>query len=232
MRAAADAQAESADRLFPTRLALAFDSPEVREWPIEALGNAGEVVSGVTLGRKLNGQATRSVAYLRVANVKDGHLDLVDVSTVEATEAEIAKLRLLRGDLLLTEGGDPDKLGRGTIWAEQVKECIHQNHIFRLRLDRTRFVPGFVSFQIGSRYGKAYFARHAKQTTGIATINQRVLRGFPLLVPPLSVQTRVADDLHRAHAADASLRDALKQRGHLADALRKAILRRAFSGIL
>ena len=32
---------------------------------------------------------------------------------------------------------------------------------------------------------------HAKQTTGIATINQRVLAAFPLMVPPLHEQERV-----------------------------------------
>jgi type I restriction enzyme S subunit len=230
MRAAADAEADSADCLFATRLAMVFDSHEAREWPVEMLGDAGEIVSGVALGRKLNGRATRPVAYLRVANVKDGCLDLADVYTVEATEAEIAKLQLLRGDLLLTEGGDPDKLGRGAVWAEQLEECIHQNHIFRLRLDRERFVPEFVSFQLGSRYGKAYFARHAKQTTGIATINQRVLREFPLMAPPIAVQRRVADGLCRARAAGARLRDSLGQEGSLADALPASLLRRAFSG--
>jgi len=230
MRAATDTQAESAEHLFPTRLALTFDSRDARSWPVATLGDTGEIVSGVTLGRRLNGQATRPVAYLRVANVKDGRLDLAEVYTVEATESEIAKLRLRRGDLLLTEGGDPDKLGRGALWAEQVDECIHQNHIFRLRLDRERFVPEFVSFQLGSRYGKAYFARHAKQTTGIATINQRVLRGFPLMVPPVAVQQRVADDLCAAQAAEASLRNRVEHQRCLADALPASLLRLAFSG--
>ena len=55
---------------------------------------------------------------MRVANVKDGHLDLSSVYEIEATEAEIDRLRLRPGDLILTEGGDPDKLGRGCVWAE------------------------------------------------------------------------------------------------------------------
>jgi type I restriction enzyme S subunit len=60
-------------------------------------------------------------------------LDLSDVYEIEASEEEIEKLRLRVGDLLLTEGGDADKLGRGTLWRGELPLCIHQNHIFRVR---------------------------------------------------------------------------------------------------
>lgn len=83
-------------------------SEAIGNWPVYRLEDVSEIVSGITLGRSVGESITRSVPYLRVANVKDGRLDLSDVKTVEATEAEIAKLTLRRGDLLLTEGGDPD----------------------------------------------------------------------------------------------------------------------------
>lgn len=96
------------------------------------------------------------------------------------------------GDLLLTEGGDLDKLGRGACWREQLPVCIHQNHIFRVRFSKANYDEDFVSWQVGSPYGKAYFLAHAKKTTGIASINQKVLGSFPLLSPPLSQQREVA----------------------------------------
>ncbi|MDO9227699.1 MAG: restriction endonuclease subunit S [Pseudomonadota bacterium] len=159
------------------------------------LGDVAEICSGITLGRKVREGGLRGIPYLRVANVKDGRLDLRDVSRIEATETEIAKLLLRPGDLLLTEGGDPDKLGRGTFWQGELAECIHQNHIFRVRFDLSAFDPGFLAYQFGSDYGKAYFLKHAKQTTGIATINQQVLRNFPLIAPPLPEQQRIAAHL-------------------------------------
>lgn len=197
------------------------------------LGEAGEIGSGVTLGRRLVGvERTRSVPYLRVANVKDGRLDLSDVYHLEATEVEIEKLRLRWGGLLLTEGGDPDKLGRGTFWQNQIPECVHQNHIFRVRLDVARFSPAFVSAQIASPYGKAYFLAHAKQTTGIATINQRVLAGFPLMVPPLAEQERIVAILTTQLAAAEDARKAAEDELAAIEALPAALLRRTFSGEL
>jgi type I restriction enzyme S subunit len=158
-------------------------------WPSRmVLGDVADIVSGITKGRKLNGQKVRTVPYLAVANVQDRALNLSNIKRIEATEAEIARYRLRANDLVLTEGGDPDKLGRGTLWNAELSECIHQNHIFRVRLTSDRLLPLFVNWLIGSSRGKRYFLKSAKQTTGIASINMTQLRGFPLLVPPVDLQ--------------------------------------------
>lgn len=162
-------------------------------WPETAcLGEVADIVSGVTKGRQFNGKVTRLVPYLAVINVQDRALNLATVKMIEATEEEIKRYRLQKGDLLLTEGGDPDKLGRGTLWGDELPECIHQNHVFRVRLTSGVVEPLFLEWLIGSTRGKRYFLRSAKQTTGIATINMTQLRGFPLLLPPVELQHEFA----------------------------------------
>ncbi len=192
------------------------------------LGDVADIVSGVTIGRKLDGKSTRTVPYLAVVNVQDRHIDLSVTKTTEATEDEIQRYRLERSDLLLTEGGDPDKLGRGSLWNDELAECIHQNHVFRVRLRSKELTPLFLNWLVGSQRGKKYFLRSAKQTTGIASINMTQLRSFPLLVPPLSRQ--------RDFAKQVSAVDALKTT-HLAgiaevDALFASLQHRAFRGEL
>ncbi len=231
-RAAAEVQLEAAEVLNAARLRAIFNQDLMKSWPSMPLGSVGEIVSGVTLGRKFRGSKVRSVPYLRVANVKDGHLDLENVKEVDATESEINKLRLRRGDILLTEGGDPDKLGRGTFWEDQLPECIHQNHIFRVRFDQKIVSPQFVSAQIGSPYGKAYFLAHAKQTTGIATINQKVLAGFPLRLPPRGTQDRIIALLEERVRGGKILTDALRDRLAAIRLMVPALLQRAFIGEL
>lgn len=195
-RQAAAAQLRDAHTLYAAILKETFFNEASETWPRIELGEVGDVVAGVTLGRKTNGKATRPIPYLRVANVKDGRLDLSDVSTIEATDAEIERLLLQPGDILLTEGGDPDKLGRGTFWSGELEECIHQNHIFRVRFPSESYLPEFIAAQIGSTYGKDYFFAHAKKTTGIATINQKVLKSFPVLSPTIEVQKGVMATLN------------------------------------
>lgn len=194
-------------------------------WETTCLADAGEIVSGVTLGRNLNGSLTRRVPYLRVANVKDGRLDLPDIYETDATDTEIKKLKLAQGDLVLTEGGDADKLGRATFWNDELPECIHQNHIFRVRLNRSRFDPAFVAALLASPYGRAYFARHAKQTTGIATINRRVLSAFPLCAPTLPIQIRIAARLREQLAEVERARAAVAAQLQGAETLIEALLR-------
>ncbi len=213
--------------VFPVGLGDAVPVPS--SWRQTALGDAGDVVSGVTVGRQLREPTSRRVPYLRVANVKDGYLDLSEVKQIDVTEAEFQKWRLLDGDILLTEGGDLDKLGRGTFWSEQVSDCIHQNHIFRVRFKSDEVYPPFAAAQLGSPYGKAYFLRHAKKTTGIASINQKVLRGFPLLLPPIEEQQRIAERLRSQQEAAGTMTAEFRRQAEAIDRMPAALLRQAFA---
>ena len=166
-----------------------FSNDELLKSPTYLLGDIAEIRSGITLGRPLTGK-TVSLPYLRVANVQDGYLDLSIIKEVSLLESEVDKWKLKFGDLLLTEGGDLDKLGRGTIWRGQIKNCIHQNHIFRLRVNTNEFYPEFLAAVIGSPTGKTYFQAASKQTTNLASINQRQLKAFPVFKPSLPAQKR------------------------------------------
>ena len=180
----------------------------------------------MTKGRSLKGPVT-TVPYLAVANVQDGHVTTDGIKSIEATAEEIEKYSLVRGDLVLTEGGDPDKLGRGAVWDGRVVPCIHQNHIFRVRM-REALVPEFASALLGSERGKRYFLRMAKQTTGIASINMSQLRAFSVLEPPLDLQLRY---VARLNAVSALRRRAEVSVAQL-DALFASLQHRAFRGEL
>jgi type I restriction enzyme S subunit len=194
----------------------------------DKLGDVAEVVSGITKGRKMGNEPTRSVPYLAVANVQAGHLRLDYIKSIDATEAEIHRYRLRAGDLVLTEGGDPDKLGRGTLWMNEIDECIHQNHIFRVRLVDPGFVPLFLSRLLSSERGRRYFLRSAKQTTGIASINATQLRNFPLLRPPFALQSEFV----RRIDARARLVGKATQSSAELGALSAVLQHEAFSGAL
>lgn len=230
-RQAAEAQLRYAQKLHASLLKETFMNGVSTTWPKIELGEIGEVVAGITLGRKTNGKITKTIPYLRVANVKDGYLDLSDVSTIEATESEIKRLLLKPGDILLTEGGDPDKLGRGTFWNGELDECIHQNHIFRVRFPAESYMPEFIAAQIGSVYGKDYFFAHAKKTTGIATINQKVLKKFPVLSPSIETQKAVMSDLNKKLAESERIISSAKLQLTEINLLPRKILAQAFGDI-
>jgi len=192
------------------------------------LSDVADIGSGITKGRKEPSTALRTVPYLAVANVQDRALDLTNVKTIEASEEEIDRLRLKSGDLVLTEGGDPDKLGRGTVWRDELPEVIHQNHIFRVRVDTNELDPLYLNFLVGSGYGKKYFLRSAKQTTGIASINKSQLSSFPVLLPPLEMQRKFSFEVERLAASQQNADRA----GETMLELFTSLQHRAFSGQL
>lgn len=167
-------------------------------WDTASLGEVAYIQTGVAKGRRIrDGSAIVEVPYLRVANVQDGYLDLAEVKTIELRESEVQRYTLQVGDVLLTEGGDFDKLGRGYLWSGQVAGCAHQNHIFAVRTERTRLFPEFFAYLAQSHYGKAYFLTVAHKTTNLASINSSKLKAFPVLLPTLEEQARIAAELRR-----------------------------------
>ena len=166
--------------------------------------------------------------YIRVANVQDGRLDLSEIKTVEALRSDLEKYRLQPGDVLLTEGGDYDKLGRGAPWEGEVDDCIHQNHIFRVRTDRTKLLPAFFANYLQTAFAKTYFLRCAKKTTNLATINMRQLRALPVALPPITEQREFQEEVAVVRALNERFTAAA---GHSHDIF-ASIVQKAFRGDL
>lgn len=125
-------------------------------WTVTKLKFISRVQSGIAKGRGLAGEDTVEVPYLRVANVQDGSLDLSEVSEIEIKADELSRYRLQPRDVLMTEGGDFDKLGRGAVWSGQIDECIHQNHVFAVRPSR-EVRSNWLNLVTQTRYAKHYF---------------------------------------------------------------------------
>ena len=172
-------------------------------WQESTLDTLADVVSGITKGRKIRETELIEVPYMAVSNVKDGYIDWTTVKTIMATKQEIEQYRLLPYDVLMTEGGDPDKLGRGSVITKPLKNSIHQNHIFRVRLLTERILPVYFSEYLQHQKAKRYFLGCAKQTTGIASINMKQLRALPVLVPPLKLQEQFAAFVHQVDKSKA-----------------------------
>ncbi len=172
--------------LKPSGIPWLGDIP--RHWEVLPLKGVCAVQSGITLGKDYAAQTLREYPYLRVANVQAGHVNLAVVKVIRVTKAEALRCMLQKGDVLMTEGGDPDKLGRGCVWDSQVDPCLHQNHVFAVRPNQSRLEPHFLSALMGTSYARAYFESTAKQTTNLASTNKTKIGMFKVLLPPVNEQ--------------------------------------------
>jgi type I restriction enzyme, S subunit len=165
--------------------------PSGSQWACATLGEVAEIQTGIAKNTEARFRRPVSLPYLRVANVQDGYLDLSEITNITLNEEDVPRYSLRRGDVLLTEGGDFDKLGRGTVWRGTIAPCLHQNHIFAVRARDDLLLPEFLSAYCGSDIGKRYFLSCSKQTTNLASINSSQLREMPIRLPPLAEQRRI-----------------------------------------
>lgn len=158
-------------------------------WEVTRLKFAASVQTGVAKGKDNAGKDTIEVSYLRVANVQDGYLALDDIAKIEIPAADLARYRLQPGDVLMNEGGDFDKLGRGHIWNGEIEDCIHQNHVFAVR--PTTVSSEWLNRVTSSETAQFYFMSRSKQSTNLASISSTNVMELPLVLPPDGEQAAI-----------------------------------------
>jgi type I restriction enzyme S subunit len=201
-------------------------------WTLQELGQISDIQGGIQVGKKRQGaEPLIETAYLRVANVQRGWLKLDEIKTIGVTADERARLLLHPGDIMMNEGGDRDKLGRGWVWRGQVADCIHQNHVFRIRLHDREFPPEFIS-HYANEFGQQYFIDEGTQTTNLASISKRKVAALPVPLPPTEEARRIIELITEAFARADRLEAEARKVLALIDRLEAAILAKAFRGEL
>ncbi|HBD1514296.1 TPA: restriction endonuclease subunit S, partial [Escherichia coli] len=154
-----------------------FELPEGWEWCL--FEDIIDIQSGITKGRNLSNRTLVKVPYLRVANVQRGYLDLTEIKQIEIPIEEKEKYQVVKGDLLITEGGDWDTVGRTTVWCHDWY-IANQNHVFKGRNIGQYVDPYWLETYMNSPFSRQYFANASKQTTNLDSINKTQLRGCPV----------------------------------------------------
>jgi len=201
------------------------------DWPWTTFGEAGAVSGGLTKNAQRSLIESRK-PYLRVANVYANRLELDDVAQIGLTEAEFAKTKLEKDDLLIVEGnGSLDQIGRAALWTGEIADCVHQNHIIRWRAFDT-VLPSYALFWLLSPQGRASLVEVASSTTGLHTLSISKISAIPLNVPTLPEQHEIVRRIETLFA----FADRLAARTAAAQArveqLTPSLLAKAFRGEL
>lgn len=200
------------------------------EAPLTRLGWRAKVQTGLTLGAR-HTEAEVEKPYLRVANVQSDRIVTDDVATVAIPADMVGRVTLRAGDVLLTEGGDMDKLGRGAVWDGRIADCLHQNHVFAVRCG-PELDPVLLALWTRGSTARSYFERTASRITNIASTNLTKLRRLPVPDLSLAEQRRVLH-AYRAHEVRTAMLRELTQ--GLQDGLgeyRDALITEAVTGKL
>jgi type I restriction enzyme S subunit len=199
-------------------------------WGVSRLKFVARIQTGIALGKDFGSRDVVKYSYLRVANVQDGFLDLSEVKTILLPESEAGGCMLRRGDVLMNEGGDSDKLGRGAVWDGSIDPCLHQNHVFALR--PTLVSSNWLATWTSSNYAKAHFETKAKQSTNLASVSAANVMELPIAVPPDGEQQGIIAHIARECATIDDVRALTERSVLLLKERRAALIAAAVTGQL
>jgi len=198
-------------------------------WALSRLDDITDIQGGIAKGKKVTGKKTRTLPYLRVANVQRSSLDLSEIKEIEIAEDEVERYLVRERDLLITEGGDWDKVGRTSIWDGRIEPMAHQNHVFRARLILKEQNERWLERYLNSQFARDYFASSSKQTTNLASINKTQLRSCTVPLPPLAEQYRIVQKVDELMALCDQLKERLNQASETRCHLAKAVVEKALN---
>ena len=214
------------------RTLLAMSASEIRlgeETPLPELA----VIQGGIQKQSKRAPRDHAFPFLRVANVTAHGLDLRDIHRIELFEGELERYTLLRGDLLVVEGnGSPSQIGRAALWDGSLANCVHQNHLIRVRPNQEKVIPEYLEAIWNSPENRAVLTEVASSSSGLHTLSVRKLAQLRMPVPTLQVQRRLVAQLGLLREADRRLRNTTTMARVRGGVLRRAILSAAFSGRL
>jgi type I restriction enzyme S subunit len=197
------------------------------------LARFAHIQTGLTLheGRMLNRDAVTR-PYLRVANVQPGRLDLSEVKSVTLPKAMATRSTLQPGDVLMTEGGDRDKLGRGTVWRGEIPACLHQNHVFAVRPDPLLLDPEYLAYLTRTSHARAYFEMTGVQSTNLASTSASKVSDFTIPALPIDEQRNRVERYQKFVDKNHRISTALTKQVELLTEHRQALITAAVTGQL
>ncbi len=197
-------------------------------WPWVRLRHVASVHGGLTLGKTYSDG--EPYPYLRVANVQDRRLDLADIATIDLPPSIARNFVLEPGDLLMLEGnGNPENLGRGTLWYGEIEPCLHQNHVHVVRADRSKVSPEYLDWMVRTPWARWVFAGSGQQV-GIATLSQQKILDLPIPLAPRGEQARLVAALEASLAAHNDVKAKLTDQIALLEEKRRALITAAVTG--
>ena len=132
------------------------------------------------------------IRYLTVAHVQRNWIDFSDERFFEVYPDELERWRLLSGDNLVVEGnGSADHIGRTAIFRGEIENCVHQNHLIRVRPNQELLDPEYLNLFLNSPEGRGEMLERSRTTSGLFNLSVGRIQTIKVPLPPIEEQKRI-----------------------------------------
>ncbi len=180
----------------------------------------GDVVTDTQPGfAQSPGEDETGIGQIRTHNVTpEGTISLNELKYVKASEQELEKYILRKGDVVFNNTNSEEWVGK-TAYYDLEEALVFSNHMTRIRVNQALIHPEFLARYLHFLWKIGFSKTRAKRWVSQAGIDQRELVNFKLPLPPLPEQKRIVEILKQADALRRQRREILDQAKQLPTAL-------------
>jgi len=180
----------------------------------------------ITLGKMLQKEAKSSEdklkPYLKAINIQPCGVSLDQVGKMWFSPSDLRSLKLIDGDVLISEGGD---VGRSAIWRNELPDCYIQNAINRAR-PKINQSSAFLFYWMNMLKGSEYIDILCNKAT-IAHYTAEKVENSPLFIPYDDEAEKIANFLDHETAKIDTLIEKQQQLIKLLKEKRQAVISHA-----
>lgn len=124
----------------------------------------------------------------------DDGIDLSQAKPAPIDDPVVDRFLLRPGDFLISRSNTLDRVGRIAVFRGDIDQCAYPDLMMRFRIDASHANPDYIEVYLRSERVSKYIQRHATGTSGsMKKINQGVVEGIPVVLPPLTLQREITE---------------------------------------
>jgi len=153
-----------------------------------------EVIEDTKNGLSRRGNDPEGEIVLRLREVKKNIIEYSSgINRIKLNEKEKNNYELKQNDLLLVRvNGNPDYVGRCSLFNSIDEKVYYNDHLIRVRL-KEDVDPIYLSYFLNSEFGSKEIKKNIKTSAGQYTISQDGIGKVNLLLPSLEVQQKFSN---------------------------------------
>jgi type I restriction enzyme S subunit len=192
----------------------------------------GDIFKSVTNG--LNGKQNKDSIGIPVSRIETIAEQKINFNRIgflrEYDETKIDKYKLNTGDILFSHINSPIHLGKTAIF-DSNKDLYHGVNLLRVVVD-SAILPDIFNYHCKYIRALGEFSSKAQHAVNQSSLNQKKLKEFKILLPPLNEQIRIANKLDSLLAKVEAAQTRLDKIPTLLKRFHQAVLAAATSGEL
>jgi type I restriction enzyme S subunit len=131
-------------------------------------------------------------------------------------DSVLSKFDVREGDVFIVRGnGNRVLCGRAGLSTETIPNLFYPDLLIRLRFNEKLMDPEFATYQWNHPIAHSHLLQWAKSTNGIWKINGSDIKRQLMVLPPLSEQKRILNDLKRIESRLEIMKKSMSDLAHL-----------------